>query len=310
MRCALGTRSSVAFSLHREVAVSSEVNVSMTPEMGFVAGGFRFPEGARWRDGSFWVSDMHTGEVFRIDPVSGTKEVVLQCECGRSSGIGWLPDGRLLVISMLDRLVLRLEPDGSTAVHADLSEFTPWPINDMLVDSSGVAFVGCFGFDFYGGAEMGPGPFFRVLPDGTVEVAAEDMTMANGAVMLPGDESTLVVAETWKGQLTAFDVDADHQLSGRRVWATVPDSTPDGICVDSEGGIWAASIFSKEFIRIVEGGGVTDRISTGDRLAIDCALGGPEGKTLFIVTADTYVPEETAVSQQGHVEAVEVSVAG
>ncbi|MEA2394944.1 MAG: hypothetical protein QOJ82_2835 [Solirubrobacteraceae bacterium] len=290
--------------------MSSELEVPKTSDKRFVAGGFRFPEGARWRDGHFWASDMHTGEVLRVDPESGAKEVAMQCDSGRSSGIGWLPDGRLLVVSMLDRLVLRLEHDGTTVVHADLSDSTPWPINDMIVDSTGTAFVGCFGFDFYGGAEVGPGPLFRVSPDGGVEIAAEDLVMANGAGMLPGDESTLVVAETWANHLTAFDVDADRRLSGRRVWASIPDMTPDGICVDSEGGVWVAAIFAHEFVRVLEGGEITDRISTGDRLAIDCALGGPDGKTLFIVTADTYVPEETAKSKQGHVEAVQVSVAG
>jgi sugar lactone lactonase YvrE len=282
----------------------------ITPERQPLADDFRFPEGARWHDDRLWVADMHGGGVFRIDPVSGAKEVVLQVRSGRASGIGWLPDGRLLAVSMLDRIVERLEPDGTTSVHADLSEGTEWPINDMFVDSSGVAFVGCFGYDVYGGGDPRPGPLFRVSPDGSWTVVAETLTMANGTVTTPGGESVMVIAETWDARLTAFDVDDDRQLSGQRQWASIPGTTPDGICIDREGAIWVASILSHEFLRVIEGGEVTDRISAGGRHAIDCVLGGEDGRTLFLLTSDTYIPEETEVSRQGRIETVRVSVPG
>lgn len=245
--------------------------------------GLRFPEGARWYDGRLWFSDMLDHRVWRHDLDSGETELVLALD-DQPSGLGWLPDGSLLVSCMLSRTVRRLTADGDLVVHADLSHLTPWPINDLVTDSTGRAFVGGFGYDFYGGAPMQTSPLYRVDPDGSVVVVAEDLAFPNGSVILPGT-STLVVAETWGARLTAFDITSSGALVDRRVWAELPEgSAPDGLCVDADHGIWVASFLAGEFLRVEAGGAVTDTIEVGERWAIDSVLGGPEGSTLFLLT--------------------------
>ncbi len=264
-----------------------------------------FPEGPRWRDGKLWFSDMHSQRVMTVDP-TGNSEVVVEV-ANDPSGLGWLPDGRLLVVSMRDRKLLRLDGEGLSEV-ADLSAVATYHCNDMVVDSVGRAYVGNFGADFQGGAEMVPAKLALVDPDGTVRVAAEDLMFPNGSVITP-DGKTLIVGESFAARLTAFDIAADGSLSNRRVWAEIPGALPDGCCLDAEGAIWIASPISSEVVRVCEGGKVTDRIKV-DTQAIACMLGGADRKTLFILTAGTLDPEEAKQRRDGRIETIGVEVPG
>lgn len=267
--------------------------------------GLRFGEGPRWHEGRLWFSDMHAQTVFELSP-EGTLEAI--CEVPQDpSGLGWLPDGRLLVVSMRDRRVLRREADGSLVEHADLSALAPFYCNDMVVDATGRAFVGNFGFDLHGGAAPVPTVLLRVDPDGTVQVAAEDLFFPNGTVITP-DGGTLIVAETFGRRLTAFDLGPGGTLSNRRVWAELPeDRVPDGICLDAEGGIWAASPLGNACLRLTEGGTVTDVVEL-DQGAFACMLGGEDRRTLYVLTAADSDPKATA--RTGRVELTRVEVPG
>jgi len=268
----------------------------------------RFPEGARWHDDHLWFSDMHTGQVFRANPATRTLHEVAVVD-DQPSGLGWLPDGSLLISCMLERKVRRCDPTGELSDFADLSRLTPAPINDLVTDGSGRTYVGGFGYDLYGDAPQQPGPIFFIDPSGKPAVVEADMVFPNGAVILPGT-STLVVAETWAARLTAFDMDEHGALAGKRVWAELPDgSTPDGICVDADGGVWVSSIVTSQFLRVEAGGRVTRTISVDGRCATDCVLGGPDGTTLFLLTSNSWQPSDTT-TRQGRIEAVTVDIPG
>ncbi|MFF5185667.1 SMP-30/gluconolactonase/LRE family protein [Streptomyces sp. NPDC000345] len=271
--------------------------------------GFRFPEGGRWHDGRLWFSDMHTGEIFRVDPDGDQLPEVVTRIDDQPSGLGWLADGSLLISSMLRRVVLKHAPDGSQSVHADLSAMTDAPINDMVVDESGTAYLGGFGYDLYAGAPQENGPVFAIPPTGEARVADSDMVFPNGAVILPGTR-TLVVAETWAARLTAFDIGEDGELSGKRLWAPLPaGSTPDGLCVDAEGGVWVSCIVNGRFIRVLAGGEVTDVVDVPGRCATDCVLGGHDGRSLYLLTSNSWQPADTE-ERQGWIETVRVDVPG
>jgi sugar lactone lactonase YvrE len=268
--------------------------------------GLCFPEGPRWHDGSFWFSDMHAKRVIRTG-LDGRAETVVQVE-ERPSGLGWLPDGRLLVVSMHDRRLLRLDPGGLVCV-AELGHIATFHTNDMVVDKAGRAYVGNFGFDLVGGESPKPTSLARVDPDGRVTVAATDLVFPNGAVITP-DDRTLVVGESFGGRLTAFDKAPDGSLSNRRVWAQLEEgAVPDGIALDAEGAIWVASPMTSECLRVHEGGRVSRRIR-GTAASYACALGGPDRKTLFICTAETHVPEECVAKRSGKIEIVHVDSPG
>ncbi len=267
--------------------------------------GLRFPEGPRWHDGRFWFSDMHSGQVIAVD-LDGRCEVVVEVE-GEPSGLGWLPDGRLLVVSMQDRRLLRLDPAGLTEV-ADLSALAGYHCNDMVVDAEGRAYVGNFGFNLHAGDSPSAANLILVYPDGRSAIAAADLRFPNGAVITP-DGRTLIVGESFGGCLTAFDVAEDGTLSGRREWAKLEGAVPDGICLDAEGAIWVASPVAKGgLLRVREGGEVTDRIAV-EHEAFACMLGGSERRTLFICTAPDSHPEKTG-DRRGRIETIEVDVAG
>ena len=275
-------------------------------ELTLIFSDLRFPEGARWHEDRLWFSDMHTGQVFKSNPAARTLEEVLVVD-DQPSGLGWLPDGSLLISCMLSRTVRRLDPAGVASDFADLSMLTRAPINDLVVDEAGRTFLGGFGYDLYADAPQRPGPIFRIDPDGTATCVERDMVFPNGSVILPGT-STLVVAETWGARLTAFDIGADGSLVDKRVWAELPaGSTPDGICVDAAGAVWVSSIGTSEFLRVEAGGRVTQTITVEGRCATDCVLGGPDGTTLFLLTSNSWQPTETT-SREGRIEAVEVAV--
>ena len=265
-----------------------------------------FAESPRWHDGSLWWSDMHGHAVYRF--IGGRAERV--CEvAARPSGLGWLPDGRLLVVSMLDKRVLRIELDGSLTEHADLSQLAPKRCNDMVVDRQGRAYVGNFGFELE--AEESPCETVLVCvePDGRSRVVADRLVFPNGAV-IASDGRTFIVAETFAAKLTAFDISANGDLTNRRAWAYLPiGAVPDGICLDSEGAIWVASPSTSECLRISEGGVVLDRITT-DQKPYACALGGDGGRTLFVCVADSHDPERQRTERNGRIVAYEVAVSG
>lgn len=248
-------------------------------------GGRAFLEGPRWHDGALWVSDMHSDEVVRVNS-AGEAETMVRVP-GQPSGLGWLPNGDLLVVSMTDRHLLRVDRDGQTHLHADLSDHISKRANDMVVDDKGRAYIGNFGFDFDKGEAPATTSLLRVDPDGSIHIAAEDLSFPNGMV-ITSDGETLIIAETFAAQLTAFDIDADGGLSNRRVWADMPEgAVPDGICLDEYMGVWVASPTTKDCFRVEEGGQVTHQVSTGEQQAIACMLGGDDGKTLFVLTAES-----------------------
>jgi len=260
--------------------------------------GLCFGEGPRWREGALWVSDMHGHQVIRVTEDGAITPVVTVENC--PSGLGWLPDGQMLVVSMIDRSVLRYDGE-RLHLHADLSDLAGYHCNDMVVDGQGRAYVGNFGFDLHSGAKPTAAVLCCVEPDGAVRVVAEDMMFPNGAVITP-DGSTLIVAESFGARLTAFDIDERGDLSNRRVWAEFPKgAVPDGICLDSKGGIWSASPTTCECIRQDEGGEITHRIEV-DQGAFACMLGGADGTTLYMLTSDSSDPEECARTRTGRIE--------
>ncbi|MBF4609567.1 SMP-30/gluconolactonase/LRE family protein [Curtobacterium sp. VKM Ac-1393] len=271
----------------------------------------RFPEGNRWHDGRLWYSDMHTGQVFSLDPASTAAPRMEATVDGQSSGLGWLADGRLIVSSMESRTVVAVDDVGDTSVFADLSGVESSLVNDLVVDAAtGRTYIGAFGYDLYGGEELRPGPLYVIEQDGSFRLAAEGLVFPNSANVLPGTR-TLVVSETWGGRLTAFDIEPDGSLTGRREWAALPGGvTPDGSTVDRDGAVWVCSVDTGEFLRVLEGGEVTDRIDAPGLCAIDCALGGEDGRTLYLATADSYDPATTAQTRAGRISAVRVAVPG
>jgi sugar lactone lactonase YvrE len=268
--------------------------------------GLVFGEGPRWRGDRLWLSDMHAHTVLTVD-LAGKREDVLEV-AGKPSGLGWLPDGRLLVVSMEDRRLLRREANGALVTHADLAALAPAACNDMVVDGAGRAYVGNFGFDFEHGEKPRTTCVVRVDPDGRAQIAAAELRFPNGSVITP-DGRTLVVGESFGNCLTAFSIAKDGSLSGRREWAKLDGATPDGICLDAENAIWVASPMSNEVLRVREGGAVAERIPTG-RPAIACMLGGPERRTLFVLTADSFRAEEALASRSARVELTRVGVPG
>lgn len=261
-----------------------------------------FGEGPRWHAGELWFSDMYDHAVKSVD-LDGRLTVRVPID-GQSSGLGWLPGGDLVVVSMVDRRVLRWTGSGLEH-HADLSDVATFHCNDMVVDAVGRAYVGNFGFDLHAFVEARDPAMIRsadlalVQPDGTVQCAATDLAFPNGTVITP-DGNTLVVAETMGSRLTAFDIAADGSLANRRVWAELPGRRPDGICLDADGAIWVANAAAAECVRVAEGGQVIDRVET-DQLCFACMLGGPDGTTLFMLTAPSSDPAEVVARRGGRV---------
>lgn len=266
--------------------------------------GLAFPESPRWHDGQLWFAEKRGGRVIRLEE-DGTPLSIADVP-GQPSGIGWLPDGRLLVVSMTDRRLLRLDPDG-LSIAADLSAVTVGSCNDMVVDRAGRAYVGHFGYDLHAGDPPAPASLVLVLPDGDVRVAAKELEFPNGCA-ITSDGGTFVVAESAARRLTAFDVERDGSLAGRRVFADLGQAIPDGICFDAEGAVWVADPPGRQVIRVLEGGSVTDRVSTGGRNAVACELGGEDGRTLFICTFPTTAATKGDAVAAGTLEATVVDI--
>jgi sugar lactone lactonase YvrE len=263
--------------------------------------GVMFGESPRWHAGRLWFCDWGTGEVVAVD-LAGHRETVHRMSTFPFS-LAWLPDGRLLVVS--DGL-RREEADGELATYADVSHLAAaW--NEVVVDGRGNTYLNQVGFDLMGGAEPAAGTIALITPDGTSREVADDVWFPNGMVVTP-DDATLIVAESYGNRLTAFDVDDHGDLSNRRVWADLGNDVPDGICLDAEGAIWYADVPHSHCVRVAEGGEVL-RTVTVDRGCFSCVLGGPDGRTLFIVAAEWHGPEQMFQgAPTGQVLAVEVDV--
>ena len=289
-------------------------------EFTTLVGGLSFTECPRWLDGRLYVSDRYTRRVLAI-AMDGTAETIAYTPKQLPCGLGFLPDGRLLITSMLDRKILRREHDGSLVEHADLSALAQWQLNDMLVDPAGRAWVGNFGFDLMGGAPVGSTVLICVEPDGSAKVVADELGFPNGMVLTP-DGRTLIVAETMANRLTAFTV-AGNSLVNRRNWAAfgpAPTSTdvsqileqaevlPDGICLDAEGAVWVADVLHNRVIRVAEGGLILDQRATGGLNAFACMLGGEDGFTLFVCAARTFKEPEVAENHQASILMTRVNV--
>lgn len=271
----------------------------------FIAG-MDFAEGLRWHDGELWYSDMYRG-VFAVSAAGARRLVLALADDDQPSGLGWLPDGRLLIVAMLGRQVLCLGADASTpTVHSDLSPLTQTPCNDMVVAADGTAYVGTFGFDVYAGEPRRPGLLIRVTPTGAATVAARDLHFPNGCVITP-DRATLIVGETHGHRYTAFSIGPDGVLSGRRLWADLGRAHPDGCTQDADGGIWYADTSGAGVVRVGADGVVSQRIGLPQR-AFACALGGPRGRTLFIATATGLRARDFAGAGTGRIWRVDVEV--
>ena len=275
----------------------------------FVDGGNYF-ECPRWHDGRWWVSDFYRHAVFTYDS-DGREERIVEVE-GQPSGLGWLPDGDLLVVSMKDRRVLRRAADGSVSEHADLSALTSGHLNDMIVDDKGVAYAGNFGFDLMGGGHPATAGIARIDPDGSVSSAAEELWFPNGMVIT--DEGTLIVAETFGARFTAFTIQPDGSLADRRIWAQVeptpePGDTetmlgaitfaPDGCALDAEGHVWAANALGGVLCRVAPGGEIVEEVAMPEGLGVfACGLGGEVGRTLIACAAPDFHEEPRKAARE------------
>ncbi|MGB3736794.1 MAG: SMP-30/gluconolactonase/LRE family protein [Ilumatobacter sp.] len=285
----------------------------MQVEWTTVIDGIDFGEGPRWHDGRLWFSDFYQQTISSVEihaDGSGTRHVELHYD-GRPSGLGWLPDGRLLFVSMLDRKVMRQEADGSVVEHADLSVVAGGHCNDMVVSSTGIAYVGNFGFDFEAGDAPTTTTLAVVHPDGQVQADSHGLLFPNGAVLSPS-ESTLMVGETFGGQYTAFTIDDKGLLTEPRVWATVDGTAPDGCTLDEEGGIWFSDAAGKQIVRVIGSGDIDDpstiRIGTPNN-TYACMLGGDDGRTLFVFLCDDASPDVASGSATGSIISTRVDVA-
>jgi sugar lactone lactonase YvrE len=286
-----------------------------------VLDGMSYLEGPRWHDGRLYVSDFYTGAIVAVDLDGGAEPETVATVPEQPSGLGWMPDGSLLAVSMRDRRLLRFRDGGEPEVHADLADLAPWHLNDMVVDSQGRAFVGNFGFDLMAGGAIRTAAIVRVDADGTATVVADDLRFPNGTSITP-DARTLIVAETLGGRLTAFDLAADGTLSNRRVWAQlspVVDTedmgellaaggiAPDGTALDAEGCVWAADALGGRVLRVRAGGEIVEEIAPGTGV-FACALGGAEGRTLVMCAAPSFAEHERRDTREAVLLACDVDV--
>ena len=274
--------------------------------------GLSFTECPRWRDGRLYFSDFYTHRVLAV-ALDGTIETVAEVP-GQPSGLGFLPDGRMLIVSMRDRKIMCREPDGSLVEYADLSKLASGHLNDMLVDHCGRAWVGNFGFDLMAGAKVTTANLICVDQNGCAAIAAGGLGFPNGMVLTP-DGNTLIVAESTMNRLSAFDV-VSGGLGERRTWAAfgpAPTSTdfaalfsqvdvaPDGICLDAEGAVWVADAKNGRCIRVAEGSDILEEIKTDGLGAFACMLGGSKGRTLFISVAPTFHEAEASANHRAEI---------
>jgi sugar lactone lactonase YvrE len=291
----------------------------MTDTAATIVSGFGFLEAPRWHEDRIWFSDFYTYRV--LSAREDGSDLRTEAEVPQQpAGLGWLPDGRLLVVSMRDRKVLRREVDGTLVTHADLGSHATGHANDMVVDAQGRAYVGNFGFDLMGGAPPETASLHRVDPDGTVTQAASDLWFPNGSVITP--DGVLIVNETFGNRCTAFDLTPDGQLANRRTWAefgplpadraldeTLANTVvaADGGCLDAQGALWIADAIGGRLIRVREGGEITDELRP-DSPVYACALGGADGRTLYACAAPDFDEKARTAAQEAALIAYRVPV--
>lgn len=274
------------------------------PQLHTLLEGGSFFESPRWHDGRWWVSDFYRHLVLSVSP-SGDSREVLEVE-GQPSGLGWMPDGSMLVASMRDHRILRWSGEAGVSEHADVSEFCGGHLNDMVVDRHGRAYAGNFGFDLMAGGDLMTANLIRVDPDGRASIAAEDLVFPNGSVITP-DGRTLIVGETAGARYTSFTINDDGSLGDRRVWAQLapaPEITtlaqtlgqlqfgPDGCGLDAENHIWSADEVNARCVRIAPGGEIVQEIKAPDGLDFfACMLGGEDGRTLLMCAAPDFAED-------------------
>ncbi len=281
-------------------------------------GNGHFFEGARWREGHWWVSDLYAKTVLKISP-DGISTVVATVD-QQPSGLGWLADGTLLVVSMKDRRVLRVAADGSTSLHADIRDLTGSFANDMVTDVRGNAWVGNMGFDLFTGEAPRPADLVHIAPDGTARRAASDLLFPNGMVVTP-DNRSLIVAETFGGRLTAFTIAPDGSLHDRRIWAQVgitpewdsleslgrTDLMPDGCALDEDGCVWMADAMNGRVLRVAEGKGIVGQIDAPNGMGLySCAIGGRDGRDLLVCTAPDYDDVKRAAKAEAELHVMRI----
>ena len=282
--------------------------------------GLYFGESPRWHDDRLWYSDFYDKAVKSVD-LKGDARLEVQLD-EQPSGLGWLPDGRLLVVCMesltLKRLEKKLSEKTSLVLHADLSQYSKHLCNDMVVDKQGNAYIGNFGFNLDVAmqtrgveavfAEHPKANIVKVTPQGDVSIATGGMSFPNGSVITP-DGKTLIVAETLGLCLTAFDIVENGELKNRRVWAATGSKVPDGICINADGHIWIANAVGHECALIAEGGEVLEIVKTSQN-CYACMLGAEDGKTLFMLTAQSSHAGVAGASRSGKIEVTKVASPG
>jgi len=267
--------------------------------------GLAFPEGPRWHNGILWFTDQHAKKVCSVSPEG--ELTLLTRTADLPGGLGWLPDGSLLVVYMTRRQVMRWN-GSDLELYADLSEQASFHCNDMLVDEVGRVYVGNFGFDLHGGAKQQTAEIVMIDTDGRIEVFSDQLIFPNGCVKT-SDDQQLIVAETFAHRLTAFQLDAAGRAASSSLWAELGNMTPDGICLDEAGMIWVASPATHEVIRVQQG---------GDKFAVcktqgtpyACMLGGKDRKTLYVCTSESDDPQQAARLKSGRIEVMRVDVGG
>ena len=302
-------------------------------ELKKLTGGLYFGEGPRWHENKLWFSDFYSHKVMTLDENNSLEAV---CEVpSQPSGLGWLPNGDLLIVSMLDRKILKFS-EGSISVHADLSEYVAHKCNDMVVSRDGTAYVGNFGMGD-AGESLNSTHLMIVKSDGTVLKGPDNLLFPNGTVITE-DGKNLIIAETLGAKLTSFDIEDNGELTNRKLWARTSPlfslliikflsslgfdlskidfskysknlHVPDGICLDEKNGIWIASPTTKAVVRIEKGGNITDKINT-PKGAFACMLGGKERKTLYVIISNSSDPEEAQASPEGEIHSIEVEIPG
>lgn len=284
-----------------------------------LAEGLLFPEGPRWRDGKLYFSDIHDRAVKTCDLDGAVEVVVAMPPPHRPSGLGFMPNGDLLIVAQ-PYSVMRLGADGELTTVADLEGLAPANCNDMVVDARGRAYIGSVGYNFRDPSVTPvPAPLVLLPPDGPPRIVAEGLGFPNGAVITP-DGRTLIVGETNAAQFTAFTIEEDGSLSNRRIWARFDDQgftsanratrkRPDGCALDAEGAIWFASPGMDKVFRAREGGEITHTL-TPSQPVYACMLGGPDRRTLFVLTARTHMIEEAIAARSGRIETIPVDVPG
>ncbi|MCG7914562.1 MAG: gluconokinase, GntK/IdnK-type [Candidatus Thiodiazotropha weberae] len=260
-----------------------------------------FPEAPRWQDNQLWFTDQHARQVVRVN-LQGESHVVAELD-DLPGGLGWLPDGRLLVVSMTKRRILALS-DHKLALYADLYELASYHCNDLLVDPLGRCYAGNFGYDLHGGEAQAPAELILVNRDAKPQLAAEQLIFPNGSA-LSQDGKTLLVAETFASRITAFTVSTDGSLTQRRLWADLNGAYPDGIALDSQQNLWVAAPNRSRLLLVKEGGEIVREVMpVGDPYA--CMVGGAENDTLFITSSETDNPEEARRLRSGRIETLKL----